>query len=290
MKTSLILLVVFFFMCVCIGIIKTYAQEDIESLKSEAFKSFKENDYIKAEKIYWELLEKGVDEAVIYSDLGFILSMQPDTLKQGIQFFIKAMKKDPFYTEAYANMATVCYKLGQYDNAINYLSKATKIDPDKDEYYFSLGWIYLIGVKDKSKAIVELKKAIDVNNENLDAHYVLGLAYADTANKAGLLEEITSLRLLDREDLASSLENLTRGVYQDKANDYMSFESRKRNRDKTDAAVLLKKSEEEIPEEPVSNYSYGKGKITSKSGEGYTSSGKLITGQRQIKVRIQGSS
>lgn len=71
-----------------------------------------------------------------------------------------------------------CYQLGEYQSAIDYFSRATKIQPDHLATLVNLGACYN-QINDQSAAIDCYQRALDLNNKHSGAWANLGKAYND---------------------------------------------------------------------------------------------------------------
>ncbi len=181
--------------------------EDIYSL---ADRHFEQGLLEKAEEEYKEIIDTDPKYALAYNNLGVICSMDSARIKDGILYFIKAARLDPSYADPYNNLGILCYRTGEPDKGVLYLNRAIELDPDNFKYHFTLGWIYLFGLKNSEKAIEHFKKTIEFNEDFAEAYYVLGIAHFSLRKRAEVIEQVTDLRLLNREDLASALENIVR--------------------------------------------------------------------------------
>ena len=82
----------------------------------------------------------------------------------------------------YVNRALYYYNVGKYDAAINDLSEIMGFNPNDDSTLVSMASIYGQNKQDIDKSILYFKKAIDINENNIDALRGLAKAYMSQGN------------------------------------------------------------------------------------------------------------
>lgn len=92
-----------------------------------------------------------------------------------IQFFKKAVEKNPQHAEAYYHLG-ICYKETNATNAVNAFKKAIEINPDYIEAFYELGLTYN-GLNMKTEAIEAFRGALRINPDHEDSLLYLGIAY-----------------------------------------------------------------------------------------------------------------
>jgi len=188
-------------------------KEGMAKLYEEALMCFEKGSFEKAEEMFEEVVKDDPDNADAYNNLGLITSLDDGRIKESIVYFLKAVKRNPYFAEPFSNLGIICHKIGQFDRAESYLKRAIVLEPDNPEYRVTLGWIYISGIKNYENAVDELKKALEYDKNCVEAYYLLGMAYADLGKKIEVFAQVTSLRTLNREDLASVLEDTIRTPY-----------------------------------------------------------------------------
>ena len=184
------------------------AQNVIKQLFDQANVAYNDGDYDKSIGLYEKAIEAAPNFAPGYNYLGLAHKARGTDLKEVLWLFKTATELDPNYANAYENLAKVSYNLGEFDQAQEYGLKAVSLDPKSVTAQLALGWIYLVGQSSPNKAIKYFKFA--ANQEVPLAYYGLGLAYFMDHQRLLVLESITKLRSLNREDLALELENIIR--------------------------------------------------------------------------------
>lgn len=112
-------------------------------------------------------------------------AQQGRDLPTAIDYYVKALKKDPSWTEAYSNLGLAYYGIKKYDLALTAFETALVIDPNSWEtrYNFALA---LDAANYPNETVLELKKVTQQNPEYADAWLELGLIYderfSDTEN------------------------------------------------------------------------------------------------------------
>lgn len=179
----------------------------LEEMSSAANRHFNDGLYKEAEGEYKKLIEAYPEYAVAYNNLGIIASTDITRLKDSVTCFLKAIELDRSYADPYSSLGVICFRINETDNALLYLTRALKLQPRNFRHYFNLGWVYLEGRKDVEEAKKYFQKAIQLNGKYAESVYALGAACADSGDIPAVLEIITKLRALNREDLARALEN-----------------------------------------------------------------------------------
>jgi Tfp pilus assembly protein PilF len=90
----------------------------------------------------------------------------------------KAQELDDTSPEPLINLGLIAIKKEQFDRAIDYFNKALEINDDPF-VYFELSSIYLTK-GDRKKAIKNLQKTIEIDNNYLDAYYSLAQIYEES--------------------------------------------------------------------------------------------------------------
>lgn len=101
----------------------------------------KNGEKTKAQKILQENLKWGNNEE-IYNTLG-VIYVSKDMVDEAIAAFQKSNQSDPFFIEAYINLARLELSLGNIDKAIVTINKAVSINPEEAKLYQYLGKLYL---------------------------------------------------------------------------------------------------------------------------------------------------
>ncbi len=123
--------------------------------------------------------------------------------------FEKAIELDPQYAKARENLGKIYYELGRFKEAEEQCLKTLQIEPNNISASLSLGWVYLLGQSDPSRAIPYFEDAIKIHKPPY-AYFGLGMAYFMINERGKVLEIITILRQNDQENLAQQLENMIR--------------------------------------------------------------------------------
>lgn len=102
---------------------------------------------------------------------------------------------DPNNDKILALYVMICMEEGYWNRAINPAKKMVELQPD-DTSYMVLGQIYG-GEGMLLEAIETLKKALQLNPNNIGAHEFLGTAYAEAGQMEQAKEEYEKLKKLD---------------------------------------------------------------------------------------------
>jgi tetratricopeptide (TPR) repeat protein len=88
--------------------------------------------------------------------------------KKALKDFDKAIEINPAYESAYFERGNIYYDLKDYQKQIENYDKAIELNPDSGKYYYWRGYAKLLGLKDKEKACIDFKKAIELNFKQAD--------------------------------------------------------------------------------------------------------------------------
>ena len=181
----------------------------IDEIFSQAIQYHQNNDLIKAEILYYDVIKIDPNYFGANNNLGIIfhlkkdygkavnfyekaIAIKPDFIeahsnigniflelkkyKEAEVFFKKILLIDSNNSNAYNNLGTVYQKLGNYKKAINSYEKAIAIDPNFTLSYNNIGAIFQkLGNFKQSK--IYFKKAIAIDPYFTDAHYNLGVIF-----------------------------------------------------------------------------------------------------------------
>jgi len=122
--------------------------------------------------------ELNPDDREVLNAIGIIYLLYFDDTAKAIDFFEKAIKADPNYSEAYNNLGFAYEKLGQFDKAIPFYKKAVSnlLYSTPEKAYISMGnSYYRLGKYDD--AISSFKNAVNRAPELSLAYMRMALCY-----------------------------------------------------------------------------------------------------------------
>lgn len=161
-------------------------QVKVNEKKMEALRYFEQGlaltakkDYAEAAKAYQNAILAYPEYPVAHLELGnsFYHMGKPDL---AMEYIGKASSLQPGNATAYFNMGVICYDRGDYGKAIHYLEKAIQTDPQYADAYVSLGLAYKFhGAGDPKKAAQCYAKAIAINPKDASAYNNIGSIYYD---------------------------------------------------------------------------------------------------------------
>ena len=183
-------------------------------LISRAIKSHESGDISKAEEYYKLLIDKGVNNSVIYSNYALIchqrgevdkaiilynksikidqynpinysnlaeIFLKKNNLKKAELLLKEAIRIKPEFANANTNIGIILQKQGKLEQAEIWLRKAIKIKPLAEENYLILG-IILKEMSRLDEAEIIIKKAIKLNPKLYMAHLELSKLLMDNRN------------------------------------------------------------------------------------------------------------
>jgi cytochrome c-type biogenesis protein CcmH/NrfG len=125
-------------------------------------------------------------------------------VRGAIESYLQSIKLEPGSAEVFLNLGHAYLKLEKNNDAVKAFKESIKLNPENAETHYGLGFVnFRMGrFKDAADAF---KKATTLSPQMAKAHYGLSLAYQETGNTNGLLQEHRILERLDR-SLARKLE------------------------------------------------------------------------------------
>lgn len=185
------------------------AAETIQSLYTQGEESYAHGDFHKAIELYEKVIELEPDFAPAYNALGLAHKEINTDLNEVAWLFKTATEIDPKFAQAYDNLGKAYYGLGEFDKAEDNCLKALELIPNLPSAQMSLAWIYLLGKSKPGQAIYYFQEFLKRNKAPY-AYYGLGMAYFMNGDRPMVLDVITTLRSLQKDDLAMQLENMVR--------------------------------------------------------------------------------
>lgn len=155
-------------------------------LYKQAIEFFENENYKEAEPLLKDVLRLNPDYADVLNKMGVISSLK-GSKKEAVEYFERAIKKNPLYTEASLNLAITYNEMSEFKKAQEIISKAAQLampEPNAlDPYlagklaneHYRIGNIYLdFGIFEE--AVDEYKKALRLHRGLVDVRTKLGIA------------------------------------------------------------------------------------------------------------------
>ncbi|UCF99860.1 MAG: tetratricopeptide repeat protein [Spirochaetaceae bacterium] len=142
-----------------------------ESL-TRARKAYRIGDYILAEKMLLNAIERNPRMSLVYNFLGSVYD-KLGNYEQAIRQIKQAIKLKQDFTEAYNNLGVVLRKIDRYDEAIVAFRQALSLAPQRADIHYNLGNVYKSLGQD-SKAREEFSKALKLEPRFVPAYNNLG--------------------------------------------------------------------------------------------------------------------
>lgn len=183
--------------------------QTIKDFYEQGQQAYDRGDYKTAIELYEKTIELNPNFAPAYNALGLAHREINTDLSEMAWLFKTATEIDPNYAQAYDNLGKAYYGLGYFDRAEQSCLKALSLNPDSVSSKLSLGWIYLLGKSSPKEAIAYFKEVLKSDKISY-AYFGLGMAYYMNGDRANVLDIVTKLRSMEKEDLALQLENMVR--------------------------------------------------------------------------------
>ncbi len=141
--------------------------------------------------------------------------------EQAIDYYSRAIEFDPKYSIAYNRRGSSYGSLSQYMKAIRDFNKAIELDPKSSHAYYNRGLSYhKFGQYEKS--LKDFNKAIELDPKSSHAYYNRGLSYHALGQYEKAIEDYNKAIELDPKDISAYLNtaetSIVMGAYDDALN------------------------------------------------------------------------
>jgi tetratricopeptide (TPR) repeat protein len=191
--------------------------ESLQTTLAHAETSFRDGDYVEAQKAYESALAMDPEQSRATANLATCylknrmvkkaqdtlqayLSRHPEDatarlvlarvemrlgdLDAAAQALREVLRLHPDVVMAHYNLGHVAYRSRHYEEAEQHLKRAMELKPDLPDAHYTLGLTYL-ALQRYDEAIASLEKAVQVDPRHVGAHFNLANAYA----RAGRMQE-----------------------------------------------------------------------------------------------------
>lgn len=147
--------------------------------KNMAYTSLKANDPATAKVYFQKLIDKNFNDPKIYLNMARINLEQKDTAA-ALKYIEQGKTIFDDNTSLITEEMNIYLAQGKTDILIDKLSNSIENNPDNELLYLNRGMMY-DSKKDHEKAAGDFKKVLELNPDNLDANYSLGVLYFNQA-------------------------------------------------------------------------------------------------------------
>jgi tetratricopeptide (TPR) repeat protein len=204
---------VFYLLMVCFVFLSSYCSgvspEDGKSLR-EAYSLFEQGRFIESETMCKQILDRDNTVFQAYNILGAIYESREGSTLIAIMQYKNSIAINKQQINLYDRIASLYYTAGDIDNAILYYKEGLQNFPEDFMLNRKLGFLYFTNKQDPFEAIKYLTVALNVQQQDAELLYMIGLANLWSGNKPQVLEYITTLREIKNQDFAARLEDLMR--------------------------------------------------------------------------------
>lgn len=151
--------------------------ESVESLCARARQAIAQEKHEEARQIYLQALGVKADSPDVHYGLATVCFLLGE-LQNAIYHFKEVTRLDPHRAGAFINLGAVYNRLDQVDEAIQVLRRGIQLDTHRAEGYYNLGLAYK-RKKQVDLAIQAYHEAVRLNPAMADAHLNLANAYLD---------------------------------------------------------------------------------------------------------------
>ena len=133
-----------------------------------------------------------------YMALGDVYFLNTKEYRKAMVAYKHGLQYDASNYVAAYNVGWVCNDIGNYSEAITWLTQATGAKSDYVDAFNELGFSYLKSSK-YGEALTALRRASSVQPRNEITHYYLGQVYVANGNRNGAMAEYRTLQQLSSE-------------------------------------------------------------------------------------------
>lgn len=109
------------------------------------------------------------EEAGEYYDMAADYAKKKDT-KNAVKYYLKSIKADPDFEEAYDNLGRIYRTMGEYEKAIECYNKSIQIYPNGEMAHQNLAVVY--GIQEKlDKALIQYNILQQISSENPESYF-----------------------------------------------------------------------------------------------------------------------
>jgi tetratricopeptide (TPR) repeat protein len=151
----------------------TYQPSSPDGLLLKAVAEMAQQKFADAQRDTDEAMQRAPDSAAPLVQMGNIQFAQKH-LADAEKYYRQALDKNPSSNEALSGLVNTYTAQKQFDKAISATNGQINKSPNNSGFYYLLGSILFAGKKDYSGAEAVLRKAIDLDKDNVDAIEKLG--------------------------------------------------------------------------------------------------------------------
>ncbi|MFZ1978712.1 MAG: tetratricopeptide repeat protein [Bacteroidota bacterium] len=139
--------------------------KDINTLSTLALTYDNEHRYEMSDSLYEEALRVDPQSALLLNNYGYSLSERGLQLNRALEMSLIAITSEPENSAYLDTYGWICYRLGQYQQARQYIEKAVAAGSASAVIYEHLGDVYF-RMGDQKKAVTTWQKALEMDSKN----------------------------------------------------------------------------------------------------------------------------
>ena len=148
---------------------------NFDKLFTKAINCYNLKNFPEAKKILKEILKKKSDYLDALHLLGHVYLIQKN-YNLALNYYNKATKINSNFSDIWVNKGVIYKNIGNYNQSLESYNKAIQIKSNYLEAWFNLGNLHL-RLKDFNETIKSFKKVLELNPKNIDALLNLGFSY-----------------------------------------------------------------------------------------------------------------
>ncbi len=178
--------------------------EEINYYKYRADIALLQNDIPAALKLYQKLLQIAPQDTAIQENYGDLLA-RSENVAEAISYLQALIRKNPERENTYISLAYLYSRKDYFEQLYQLLDSAT-VKFSQQPYFFIINANSLLKQKQYQAAEVSLLKALEIDNDNIQAQIILANVW-DTLAKYALSDSLYSLIIDENPDLDIALNN-----------------------------------------------------------------------------------
>lgn len=168
---------------------------------TEAMSKMDNGDWTAAVTYFDRALEKNPGNAVALNAKGVAL-FQMEKFEEAIPVFSLSIQSDSINYKPWFNRANANLELENFKSAVGDYNMANGLDPSQTDIYYNRG-LALLGIEAYEDALLDFDAALQVNPNQALVHFNKGKAQVGNNDPVGALESLTNAVNLDNKNGAA---------------------------------------------------------------------------------------
>lgn len=154
-------------------------------------------EFGKSKEIF--LKYKNDDENALIMNYMGLFELDENNVEKAIEYFSKAIKLEPQNAKYSFNLANAYYENGWFEEALRFMNVAICLEPENCDYRYSLAYSYYTNEK-YEKALSEVKNILKINPDNINARILDALLKCKFGDPVIAKAELTKIVQEDKKN------------------------------------------------------------------------------------------